>query len=102
MGQGEDDVEVRDRQELCATFFEPALLGHGLTLRTVAIPTGVVDSPSNAAVVAALDVPTKGRRATTYDGVQRLQLLAGACVRFAMQRTEVADDVRELELPSSP
>jgi hypothetical protein len=41
VGQGEDDVEVRDRQHLPAARREPALGGHTLALGTVPIATGV-------------------------------------------------------------
>ena len=42
LGQGEHDVEVRDREQILALSIEPALGGRGLTLRTVPIAAGVV------------------------------------------------------------
>jgi hypothetical protein len=42
VGQREDDVEIRNGQHLASARGEPALGGHALTLRAVAIATGVV------------------------------------------------------------
>ena len=42
MRQAEDQMEVIDRQQFLLPFLDPCVSSLGLTLRTVAIPTGVV------------------------------------------------------------
>ena len=46
MGQGEDQMEVGHRQELCAAGLEPALLRQCLALRAVAVAAGMVTATS--------------------------------------------------------
>jgi hypothetical protein len=42
MRQAEDQMEVIDRQQVLLAFLDPGVSSLGLTLRTVAIPAGVV------------------------------------------------------------
>src|SRR5438876_105416 len=49
VGEREDDVKVRNRQDLAPARGEPAFGGHALAFRAVAIATGVVGDPFGAA-----------------------------------------------------
>ena len=63
VGQGEDDVEVRNGQDLTPTGGEPALGGHALALGAVAVATRVVGEAFGAAGGADGAVAPEGRRA---------------------------------------
>ena len=62
MGQGEDQMEVGHRQELCAAGLEPALLRQCLALRAVAVAAGMVTGHFCAAVITGLQMATEDRR----------------------------------------
>jgi hypothetical protein len=72
--QGEDDVIIRNRQELRLAVFEPSSRGGRLALRAVTIPAGVVGDPFARAVLAALDVAAERGCATGLDRRHDLQL----------------------------
>ena len=52
--ESEDDVKIREGQQVGATGREPPFLGERLALRTMAIATGVVGDPHRAAVITRL------------------------------------------------
>jgi len=56
LGEGEDDVEVLHRQEICLPGLQPVGTGHGLALGTVPITARVVGNLFVTALVATLDV----------------------------------------------
>jgi hypothetical protein len=60
MGESENDVEIRGREEFGLAFFKPSLSGDVLTLGAVSIAAGVIEDTLSAAVGAALDVATQG------------------------------------------
>src|SRR6266511_141877 len=70
VGQREHNVEVGDGQDLAAAGGEPALGGYALTLRAVAVPTGVVGDTLAAARRADSAMAAQHGRAATGDGVQ--------------------------------
>jgi len=74
VGECEDDVEVRDREEVGAAGLDPIVLGEELALGTVAVATGVIDGTSLPAAVTLLEVTAEGRRAAGREGVQDLAL----------------------------
>ncbi len=57
--QGEDDMEVADRQELLLASFGPFFSGHLLALGAMSITAGMVGDALSAAVVAAFNVTAK-------------------------------------------
>ena len=57
--QGEDDVEVGDRQQILAAVFQPLGALLRLALRTVAIAAGVVGYAQLTTGIAGIDVATK-------------------------------------------
>jgi hypothetical protein len=58
-GQGEDEVEIGNRQEFGLPVRQPLRPRLPLTLRTMTIAAGVVGDPRDAAVVASLDMPAE-------------------------------------------
>jgi hypothetical protein len=95
MGQREDDVKVRDRQQLRAAGLDPAGLGQRLALRTVSVAAGVVDGPRGAAAVAALEMAAERRRATGLDRAQRAVLHGRQPVRAPKRLAVSANDRRQ-------
>jgi hypothetical protein len=67
MGESENDVEIRGREEFGLAFFKPSLPGDVLTLGAVSIAAGVIEDTLSAAVSAALDVATQGRGAAVKE-----------------------------------
>ena len=60
MGESENDVEVRGREEFGLTFFKPSLPGDVLTLGAVSIAARMIEDTLCAAVGAALQMTTQG------------------------------------------
>src|SRR5438874_13235768 len=54
--QGEDQVEIADREQVGLAGGEPVLRRRALALGTMAIAAGVVGDPAVAAILAALEV----------------------------------------------
>ena len=71
-GQGEVEVEIDDRQELCLASPYPAGLGQRLALGAMAVAAGVVGGALEAAVgiVTALEMASQSRGATQDQGSQ--------------------------------
>lgn len=65
--QGEDHVEVRDRQQIGDTGRDPLLARRPLALRTVAIAAGIIGDTCQATVVARIDVTAELRRPASFD-----------------------------------
>ena len=95
VGQREDNVEVRDGQELRAAGLDPARLGQRLALRTVSVAAGVVDGPRGTAAVATLEMATERRRAAGLDRAQRAVLHGRQPVRVPKCLAVSADDRRQ-------
>ena len=66
-GHGENDMEVRHRQEVASLRLDPACLIEALTLGTVAVPARVVEGSLAAALVAHLEVAAQGGGPTIHD-----------------------------------
>ncbi|MBE3065010.1 MAG: hypothetical protein IMZ69_08325 [Spirochaetes bacterium] len=82
--QGEDGVEVVDRQEFGLSGLEPLGLGDGLALGAMAISAGVVGGAFEAAVGAAFEMPTQGSGATPFDRVHDAEGWRGQAVGLAV------------------
>src|SRR5215472_12314371 len=65
--QREDHVEIADRQQIGLARRQPILRRRALTLWAMAIATRVVSDAAVAAILAAFDMATKGRRAALLD-----------------------------------
>ena len=73
--QGENYMEIRNRQKLCLMFFEPFSFGERLTLRAVPIPAGIVTDPAMAAIVALIDMTAESGGSAHFDCMHDLLLL---------------------------
>jgi hypothetical protein len=97
VGQGEDDVEVLDGQQLQLAGVDPCGALGGPTLGTVAVAATVVADLEVPALVALIDVGTERGGAADLDGVQGAALLEARGVGGAVVVAVEADDVGQLE-----
>ena len=97
MRQREDDVEVRNGQQVGAARGEPPFLGQRLTLRAVPIATGVVGDPHGAAAVTRLPMPAEDGGAAGRDRPERHVLDRREAVRPTIRVAVRPHDVRELQ-----
>src|SRR3954447_26159795 len=72
--QGEDQVEIADRQQIGLAGGEPVPRRRALALGTMAVATRVVGNSLVAAVFAALDMAAEDGRAAVLDGRHHLEL----------------------------
>lgn len=98
IGQGEDDVEVLDGQELVEALLQPPLLGQRLALRTVPVAAGVVGVAQLAAAIADLEVAPEHGRAAGLDRPHDAVLLGRhhRTVSVTVGRTVEPEDVGHL------
>jgi hypothetical protein len=83
LGDGEDDVEVRDRKKISLLTLDPSSSLERLTLRTVPVPAGVVgDLPVAAAITLTDMTPERGRPAA-QDCPYHARLLAAEGAQLA-------------------
>ena len=75
--QGEDHMEVLDRQQLSGALLEPPRSGAAMALGAMAIAARAVRDLSVAALIALVEVTAERRRAADRDRSQRLLLLMG-------------------------
>ena len=61
MGQGEDDVEIFDREKVGAPCIDPVCLRECLTLRTVSVATGVIHGAPVTATVTRFEMTAESR-----------------------------------------
>ena len=74
VGEGEDQMEIGHRQELCTAGLDPALLRQRLALRAMAVAAGVVTRHFCAAVITHFQMAPKGRRTAVLDGLHHAAL----------------------------
>ena len=73
--QGEDDVEVSDRQQVGLALGQPGARGGALALGAVPVAAAVIGDPPVAAVLAGLDMTAQGGRAAMLDRRHDLELM---------------------------
>jgi hypothetical protein len=95
-----DDMKIGHRQEVLCPVLDPLRPGDGLALGTVAVTAGIVDVLLDSAAVTAKDVPTKDGRSAELDGAHDSVLLPGNVVIVSVGVTELAEDIRDVELRS--
>jgi len=92
---GEDDVEVGNRQERGQSFFEPIVAGYALALGTVAIATGMLGDALVTAGVALVQVSAEGGRAALHDVAHHLSLRGrrrvSAAILLAVRTENIGD-----------
>ncbi len=75
MRQREDDVKVRDGQQLSPALGEPAGAGVPLTSGAVPVTARVVRDSLIAAARALITMSAQGRSAAADDGIEHLAML---------------------------
>ncbi len=95
--EGEDDVTIRNGEQLGAARGEPPLLGECLALRAMAIAAGVVRDPPGAAAVTRLPMPAQAGGAAGRDRSTRRVLDLRETVRATIPVAVRPHDVRELK-----
>jgi hypothetical protein len=95
--QREDDVKVRNRQEVSLPRREPPLFGERLAFGTVAVATGVVAETHGAAAVTRLPMPAERGGAAALDRPERDGLDLGEPVRAPIRVPVRTHDVRQLK-----
>jgi hypothetical protein len=97
--QGEDDMEVGNRQQFGLAVGQPLLGSDGLALRAVPVAAGVVGDAQVRAVLAAFDMTAQRRRSAALDRRYDLELAEAdmAGMGGTPSRPEVAEDVRHLD-----
>jgi hypothetical protein len=89
----EDDVEVRNRQDLAAARGEPALGGHPLAFRAVTVPARVIGDALDATGGAHGAVAAERSRTARRDRAQGAALRAAQRVGALIRRAVGADDI---------
>ena len=74
MGQGEDDVEVLDREQIGTPSLEPVGLSKRLTFWAVPIATRVIDRAAVPATVTGFEMTTEGCRSALTQRPDHLTL----------------------------
>ena len=97
--QGEDQVEVADRQQFGLAGGEPSLCRAGLAFGAMPIAARVVGDVLVRTVLAARHMPAERRGAAALDGRHHLQLREAdmAGIGGTPRRPVVAKDVRDLQ-----
>ncbi len=97
--QGEDDVEVGNRQQLGLTSGEPHRARRPLTLPAMAVSARVVSDAGEPAFVAALDMTAERRRAAGRDRSHHAPLDAPEMsgVRSFVSLAVTAEDIGQFE-----
>ena len=93
--QGEDDVEVLDREEIGASCLDPIGLSQRLTLGAVPVAARVVDGAPVPALVAGFEVTTEGCRSTLTQVADGVELdgthLMGVRITLSMTAKEITE-----------
>jgi len=97
--QGEDDVEVGNREQFGFARRHPQACCRALALRAVPVAAAVVGDRGVGTVLAARDVSAEGHRAAALDGAHHLELEQAdvAAVGKTPRGPVVAEDLRDLQ-----
>src|SRR5450432_1177613 len=94
---GEDDVEVRNRQQFGLAPLQPFRPCQILTFWAVAVAAGVVANALMLAVAALFFVPAQGRGAAAFDGSHQAVLMREQSIVRAVSWPVAAEDVGHFE-----
>lgn len=89
-------MEVSDLQQVRLLGLNPAFLGQGLTLGTVAVAAGIVGDMRMPTMVALLYMSPQGGGAAVLDGPNHLPLFYGQWMRLCVGISVLVEDVLEL------
>ena len=95
---GEDDMKVRNREQLGVSCLDPCRASGTLTARTGATSTGMPLNVLEPTVVALLPLATEGRRSALRDGSQRFPLSCCRGMGRQERSTARSDDRAEIML----
>eukprot|EP01137_Pigoraptor_chileana_P001305 Opistho-2@38753 len=97
--QGEDDVEVADREQIGLSRLEPRARGGALALGAVTVAAAVVGDAPMSAVFACLDMAPKRRGPALLDRRHDLELLETEMPGMGspIRGTSAAEDIGDLE-----
>jgi len=97
--QGEDNVEIADRQQVGLALGKPCARGRTLAPRAVPVATAVIGNPPVPAVGAGLGVTAKRSGAAMFDSRHDLELIEAQMpgVGSPVRRTGSTEDVGDLE-----
>ena len=98
----EDDVEVRDRQQVCLPGQQPALPAHALTLGTMPVAARAIDDACGAARVAGVECAAEHRSSAAFDVAEGTQLDTGQRTPTANRAGAAPDNVGEFWLVRRP
>ena len=96
---GEDDVEVRHRQQIGLAVRQPIGTSQALALWAMPVAAGIIRDADLAAAVALLDVTAQGCRAAGFDGAHDAALAVAqmASMGNAVSAAVMAEDIRHLQ-----
>jgi hypothetical protein len=75
VGQGEDQMVIRHRKQICFPRIHPALLVQALTFRAMPVPAGVIRNPLLPAIVALINMTTQPCCAALDQRIKRTQVM---------------------------
>ena len=101
-GDGEDDMEVLNRQEVLSSRLDPPLFLQSLALGAVAVPAGVVGDLDVPAVLAPVCMPAQSSRPADLHGTHDPQVMQRQAVGFPVLRAVPAEDIRHLDAARGP
>jgi hypothetical protein len=99
-GEGEDDMEIRSRENFRFSFFDPFGTRQGLALGAMSVAAAIVSVTLVRTAVAVLEMTTKGRRPAHLDCGHDASLCRGErrTMLLAIGFTIAAEDVRHFQL----
>jgi hypothetical protein len=96
---GDDNMEVRHRQQIGLAVGQPRGPGQPLALRAMPVAAGIIRDADLAAAVALFGMPAQGCRAAGFDRTHDTALAAPqmAGMGIAVSGTVAAQDIRHLQ-----
>jgi len=94
---GENHVEVLDRQEFGLPVLQPFCPGQILAFRAVTVAAGVIRDAKVLAVAASIDMTAKRCRSADLDGAHDAQLLERERMHLAVARAVLSKDGGQLK-----
>jgi len=98
VGEGEDDVEVRNGKQIFFPGLYPLLFFEELALGAMPVSAGVVRDYLVAAVIALIHVAALIGGAAGLDRPHGAKAIQGHGMSVAVQRTVLAEDIRNFDL----
>ena len=96
-GNGENHMEIINREKVFAAGLDPFFLGQSLAFGTVAVPAGVVRYYQVSAVVALVPVAAQGRCPAYLDGVHDPQMITGQLMVFSVNLAVLTENIRNFD-----